>query len=310
MISPAAAWKAAKPLSSDTVSEEADFEERLVIISGLSGAGKSVVLHALEDLSFYCIDNLPIVLLDKLFEYIDTHDAKIGKRIAIGVDARSLLTGLGDVADYISRLKKQGRAAEIIFLQADNDVLKRRFSETRRKHPLSSAELSLADAIRQERELLATLSELSDLHIDTSHTLAHGLREIISARVAGRDPGALSMQFLSFGFKHGAPNDADFVFDVRCLPNPYWERDLRHYSGKDKPVVEFLCDEEPVIRMLDQLIHFFQSFVPMFEAEGRSYLTIAIGCTGGHHRSVYMAERLARHFIDEGRHVLIRHRGL
>jgi len=292
------------------VSDEADIDSRLVIISGLSGAGKSVVLNMLEDLGFYCIDNLPIVLLDKLFQYMDSNEAKIPRRIAIGIDARSLLTELNDLPDYISELKKQRLSAEIIFLDADNDVLTKRFSETRRKHPLSSDQLSLDDAINEERKLLATLFDLSDLHIDTSHTLVHGLRETVSGRIAKREAGSLSMQFLSFGFKHGAPNDADFVFDVRCLPNPHWERHLRQYTGRDKPVIDFLSDKAPVIQMTEQLIDFFQAWVPMFEAERRSYLTIAIGCTGGRHRSVYIVEQLARHFMDKKKNVLIRHSAL
>jgi len=268
-----------KRLLSGKMSDETG-DSRLIIISGLSGAGKSVVLNALEDLGFYCIDNLPIVLLDKLFQYIDSNETKIPKQIATGIEVRSLLTGLSDLPDYISELKKQRVSAEIIFLDADNNVLTKRFSETRRKHPLSSDQLSLADAINEERELLAALFDLSDLHIDTSHTAVQGLREIVTRRIARREAGSLSMQFLSFGFKHGAPNDADFVLDVRCLPNPHWERSLRQYTGKDKPVIEFLSDKAPVRKMIEQLIAFFQSWIPLFESENRSYLTIAIGCTG------------------------------
>lgn len=279
---------------------------RLIFVSGLSGAGKSVVLHTLEDLDFYCIDNFPIGLLDKLHEQIDQYP----KQIAIGINVRNQEHRVSELAISINRFRHGKIAAELIFLEADNDVLTKRFSETRRKHPFSSARDSLHDAIENEQELLNPLADIADLKIDTSHTTVHDLRKLIHDRVSGRASGALSIQLISFGFKHGAPRDADFLFDVRCLPNPYWVKDLRGFSGNDKPIIDYLEQQPMARKMTDQLTAFLIEWIPQFEAENRSYLTIAIGCTGGRHRSVYIINRLAESIKLSGRQVIVRHRDL
>lgn len=279
---------------------------RLIFISGLSGAGKSVVLHTLEDLGFYCIDNLPISLMDRLTEQIESLPA----HIAIGIDSRNLAGELSGFPDVINRLKRRGINCEVIFLDASNEVLTKRFSETRRKHPLSSGQASLDDAIKKDRGILSSLSEIADIRVDTSHTNVHDLRKLIFDRIDPKKPGILSIQLVSFGYKHGTPRDADFIFDVRCLPNPYWEKTLRQFSGKDEAVIEFL-DKQPLAgHMIDHIHSFLQEWVPYFEAEQRSYLTIAVGCTGGRHRSVYIIDRLAEKLGPTQRNILVRHRDL
>jgi len=281
-------------------------KNRVIFVSGLSGAGKSVVLHTLEDLNFYCIDNFPIGLLDSLSDQLHQYP----KLIAIGINARNQETKISSLKKIINQFKKNNIEAELIYLEADNDILTKRYSETRRKHPFSSEDMPLHDAIKNEHKLLAPLVEAADLKIDTSHTTVHDLRKLISQRVVGRSFNDLSIQLISFGYKHGTPRDADFVFDVRCLPNPYWEKNLRNYSGKDNDVIEFLQSQPLVSKMADQLISFLSEWLIQFEAEGRSYLTIAIGCTGGRHRSVYLIDRLAGNIAASGRQVIIRHRDL
>lgn len=284
----------------------ANNRHRLIFVSGLSGAGKSVVMHTLEDLDFYCIDNFPIGLLDRLHEQIDQYP----KKIAIGINVRNQEHKLAELTASIDRFRHGRIAAELIFLEADNDVLTKRYSETRRKHPFSSAHESLHDAIENEQKLLNSLADIADLKIDTSHTNVHDLRKLIHERVAGRPSGSLSIQLISFGFKHGVPRDADFLFDVRCLPNPYWVTDLRGYSGNDQQIIDYLEQQPMVNKMTDQLIELLAEWIPMFEAENRSYLTIAVGCTGGRHRSVYIINRLAESIRATGRQVIIRHRDL
>jgi RNase adapter protein RapZ len=281
-------------------------KRRLIFVSGLSGAGKSVVLHTLEDLDFYCIDNFPIGLLDRLSEQINQYP----KLIAIGINARSQEDRIPELAETISSFRHSNVSAELIFLEADNDVLTKRYSETRRKHPFSTSQNSLHNAIENEQGLLNPLADIADLKIDTSHTTVHDLRKIIHERVAGRKSAALSIQLISFGYKHGAPRDADFIFDVRCLPNPYWINDLRAFSGKDQPVMDYLEDQPLVQRMTEQLSTFLTEWMPRFEDENRSYLTIAIGCTGGRHRSVYIVGKLADTILATGRQVIVRHRDL
>jgi len=284
--------------------------QRLIIVSGMSGAGKSVVLNTLEDLDFYCIDNLPVSLLVHLSKLVINDRNKMPPQLAVGIDARNPVDSLSTLPDSIARLRQEGIATELVFMEAGDDELTKRYSETRRKHPLSSDDISLIDAIANEREILSGLSDIADLRIDTSHTVVHGLRAIVRDRIAMRAAAELSILFLSFGFKHGIPREADFVFDVRCLPNPHWDKNLRRYTGKDQPVIEFLKDQPMVIDMLKQMKVFFEQWIPKFEAENRSYLCVAIGCTGGHHRSVFLIEQLAAHFIDRGKTVLIRHRDL
>lgn len=279
---------------------------RLIFVSGLSGAGKSVVLHTLEDLNYYCIDNLPIKLMDKLADELEL----LPEDIAIGIDARNISRDLTSLPQGINDISAQGVKTELIFLDASEDVLTKRFSETRRKHPLSSQAVSLDEAIKSERRILSALSEMADLRIDTSHTTVHDLRSLIRERITERAYDTLSLQLMSFGYKSGTPRDADFVFDVRCLPNPYWDNTLRPYSGREKPIMDFLGRQPLVTRMQEQLSSFLKDWIPVFESENRSYLTIAIGCTGGRHRSVYIVDRLAEDMHADDRQVIIRHRDL
>ncbi|MEX2524525.1 MAG: RNase adapter RapZ [Gammaproteobacteria bacterium] len=279
---------------------------RVIFVSGLSGAGKSVVLHTLEDLNYYCIDNLPISLMDKLAGEID----RLPENIAIGIDARNIKRELTDLPDSIKAIREHGVATELIFLDASEDVLTKRFSETRRKHPLSSDNIPLYEAITKEREILSSLSETADLRIDTSHNTVHDLRNLIRERITDRAVDTLSIQVMSFGYKFGTPRDADFIFDVRCLPNPYWDNTLRPYSGREQPVIDFLEQQAGVLRMREQLTSFLTEWIPAFENENRSYLTVAIGCTGGRHRSVYLADRLTGDLRAGGRPIILRHRDI
>ncbi len=279
---------------------------RVIFVSGLSGAGKSVVLHTLEDLNYYCIDNLPVSLIDKLADEID----RLPENIAIGIDARNIKAELTSLPDSIQAIRDQGVTTELIFLDASEDVLTKRFSETRRKHPLSSSNVPLYEAIKKERQILSSLSETADLRIDTSHNTVHDLRNLIRERITDRAVDTLSIQIMSFGYKFGTPRDADFIFDIRCLPNPYWDNTLRPYSGRERPVMDFLEQQSGVLRMREQLTSFLTEWIPAFEKENRSYLTIAIGCTGGRHRSVYMADRLADDLRADGRRIILRHRDL
>lgn len=285
-------------------------KRRILIISGMAGAGKSLVLNTLEDLDFYCIDNLPLSLFNQLTHLLADPSNNFPQKVAIGIDARSPGEEIAALPDSIALLREMGVNVEVLFLEASKDVLTTRFSETRRKHPLSSSSVSLSDAIDKERSILSFLSDMANLSLDTSHTAVHELRDIIRDRIAHKPLELLSIQFLSFGYKHGIPHDADFIFDVRCLPNPHWEKNLRKYSGKDKNVIDFLKEKPKVVQMLDQIKAFLENWVPEFEAENRSYLCIAIGCTGGRHRSVFLAEELARHFENLGKHTVLRHRDM
>lgn len=285
-------------------------ERRLIIVSGLSGAGKTVVLNTLEDLSYYTIDNLPTSLLNILIKQFSEEDNKLAKQIAIGIDARNNLDDLSFLPKTVMSLIEQHISTELIFIEANDDVLTKRFSETRRKHPLSSDAVSLSDAIKQERHAISALSETADLRIDTSHMQLHELREIVRERIARREIATLSLQIMSFGYKNGIPKDSDFVFDLRCLPNPYWKKNLRQYTGKDQPIIDFLSKQNIVEQMLKDLRVFLDRWIPEFEADNRSYLSIAFGCTGGHHRSVFMAEQLATEFKESGKQVILRHRDI
>ena len=284
-------------------------QAKLVMVSGLSGSGKSIALNALEDSGYNCIDNLPVSLFQALTRDI-RNNATPSHLTAIGIDARAPCHELDRVPELIQELRSDGIDCEIIFLEADNDILIQRFSETRRRHPLTDDRHDLESAIEQERRLLRPLADASDLTIDTSRTTLHQLREIIRQRVAQRPTGELSVMLQSFGFKHGMPRNANFVFDVRCLPNPHWHPELRLLTGKDQAVALFLEQSEAVDRMRHDLNEFIQRWIPCFEAEGRSYLSIAIGCTGGQHRSVYLVERLLEALRKQGRRVLCSHREL
>lgn len=285
-------------------------QRRLVIISGLSGAGKTIALNTLEDLGFYCIDNLPVSLLQEFAVQIKHNVIKDTPGIAIGIDARSPAPAIAHLPVVITELKKEGLRTELVFIEANDEILTRRYSETRRKHPLSSRSVSLTAAIIKERRIMGELCELADTRIDTSYTLMHELRELVRKRIARHPLASLSVQFTSFGYKHGIPRDADFVFDARCLPNPYWKKNLRGLTGRDKAVIKFLAGQTQVGRMIKHIRSFLSSWIPQFEADNRSYLSIAVGCTGGHHRSVYIVERLSEYFRKEGKHVIISHRDI
>lgn len=283
---------------------------RVVLITGLSGSGKSIALHVLEDVGYYCIDNLPASLFETLVRDITEKPGKARGRTAIGIDARSPGSELSQLPWLIERLRNHGVDCEVVFLDADDGILLQRFSETRRRHPLTDEGRTLEKAIKLEREMLEPLLDLTRLKIDTTRTTLHELREIIRARVAERDSGEMSVMLLSFGFKHGVPRNADFVFDARCLPNPHWHNDLRPHTGRDKPVADFLGADLQVCGMLSHISDFLARWIPCFEHEGRSYLTIAIGCTGGQHRSVYLVEQLKAFFTSQGRQVVCSHREL
>ena len=278
---------------------------KLVIVSGLSGSGKSIALKVLEDLEYYCIDNLPINMLEALTKEILTAKHEY---VAIGIDARNVTAELENFPKQIQQLQKSEIDCEIFFLEASDPALIKRFSETRRRHPLSNQETPLNEAIIQERFLLEPISSKADLRVDTSATNVHQLRDLIKARVKQADNQSISIMFESFGFKHGVPVNADFVFDVRCLPNPHWVSELRNLTGLDGAVIQYLDGFEEVDEMLNDILNFVDKWLPKFEADNRSYITIAIGCTGGQHRSVYLVNKLAKMIKNKHNNVLSRHR--
>jgi UPF0042 nucleotide-binding protein len=285
----------------------------LVIVSGLSGAGKSVALRTLEDVGFVCIDNLPLFLLrDLALGLKETRPAGGDGRsgTAIGIDARSGADRLEKVPEVIAELEAQQIRVRVLFLDADTPTLVTRFSETRRKHPLTGVERALAEAIELERELLEPLRGIASTEIDTSYTNVHELRELVRGSLDNKVPAKAPVLLQSFGFKNGLPNSADFIFDVRCLPNPHWQPSLRPLTGRDEAVADFLEESPEARQMRADLIQFLERWIPRLESDGRSYLTIGIGCTGGRHRSVYMVEALRQHFDNCGRQLLVRHREL
>ncbi len=283
---------------------------RLLIVSGLSGSGKSVALHMLEDLDFYCIDNIPAALLKPLISHTVRTPEPAYEHIAVGLDARNRPAEIATVPMLVQELRRSGIACEVLFLHADDDALLNRYGETRRKHPLASDGVSLREAIDAERRLLEPVTDAADLVIDTTRMSVHELRELIRKRVEQRSEGKLSILFESFGFKHGIPGDADFVFDARTVPNPYWEPALRRLTGRDPEVVRFLESHPEVGTLVDEIAQFVERRIPDYQRNNRSYLTVAIGCTGGQHRSVYIAEQLAERFARRFRHVIARHNAL
>ena len=283
---------------------------RLIIVSGLSGAGKSVALHMLEDLGYYCIDNIPAALLKPFISHTVRGSEKIYERTAIGLDARNTDAEIASVPTLVDELERSGIDCEVLFLVANDDELLRRFAETRRAHPLSRQGESLREAIATEHRLLEPVLNRADLVIDTSRMGVHGLRDLIYRRLDPRSKDRLSILVESFGFKHGIPGDADFVFDARSLPNPYWESALRPLTGRDAPVVRFLEAQPGVLGFIDDVEKFMQARIPEYRASARRYLTVAIGCTGGQHRSVYIAEQLAARFARSYPEVRVRHSGL
>ena len=282
----------------------------LIIISGLSGSGKSVALHALEDMDFYCIDNLPVSLLEAFATEISGQVQNSGNNVAVGIDARNHPDQLVNFPDIIDDLKSKGIHCRILFLQADDATLLKRFSETRRKHPLSGPETPLADAIDLERQLLTPIAANADMFIDTGRTNVHQLRDLVMEVHSKSDPGGFSLLLRSFGYKHGIPADSDFVFDARCLPNPYWQPSLRSQTGRDKGVIDYLDGEAIAEQYYRQLQQFLSDWIPRFKVDNRSYLSIAIGCTGGQHRSVYLVEKLAQNLDGQLGEIVKRHREL
>lgn len=272
---------------------------RLVIISGLSGSGKSVALHALEDLGFYCIDNIPTTLLRSFVDELLLRRDPAFENVGVGLDARNRRRNdIAEIPTLVKQLRANSVACEVVFLETNDKVLLSRFSETRRKHPLTDESTSLGEAIKKEREMLGPVIDTAELVIDTTDMNVAQLRQQISERVAPRAPGKLSIVIESFGYKHGLPANADFVFDVRCLPNPYWEPKLRPLTGNDAPVKSFL-DAQPLVQeMIAAIAGFLEEWIPRYQDFQRSYLTVAIGCTGGMHRSVYVAEAIAKR-LDE-----------
>lgn len=280
---------------------------RLIVISGLSGSGKSVALRMLEDLDYYCVDNIPPGLLPEFISHtVRSNDAQYSLT-AIGIDARNSAADIQRVPLQIAELKRSGVDCEVIYLRAETESLLKRYSETRRRHPLSRGGLGLAEAIAEEQRLLEPMAASADLVIDTTRTSVHDLRELIRQRVGVHTDGHMSILFESFAFKHGIPSDADFVFDARSLPNPFWEPGLADFTGLDQPVAEYLGKHAQVQNMITDLCNFLDRWIPEFVLTNRSYLTIAIGCTGGQHRSVYLVEQLVRHFRKKYPQVLARH---
>jgi UPF0042 nucleotide-binding protein len=283
---------------------------RLIIVSGLSGSGKSVALHQLEDIDFYCVDNIPAALLKPFISHTIRGTDEVYPRTAVGLDARNRPNEIDTIPALVGELRRSGIGCEVLYLHASDEVLLKRYAETRRKHPLVSADVSLREAIASERKLLEPIVAAADLTIDTSAMGVHALRELIRERIDRRTDGRLALMFESFGYKHGIPGDADFVFDVRSLPNPYWQPALRHLNGRDAAVVAYLKTHDSVRSMIAALTEFLAVRIAEFAEGNRSYLTIAIGCTGGQHRSVYIAEELARHFRSIYPQVLTRHDSL
>ena len=282
---------------------------KLLIISGRSGSGKSTALNMLEDHGYYCIDNLPASLLPAFIARISSETTAL-PMVAVSIDARNIPDDLKKVPRILQDIKKTVVNTEVIFLDANGPTLIKRFSESRRRHPLTSDTVGLREAINKERELLEPLATLAGLSIDTSTMSVHQLRELVRARIVDKKTSSLSVMFESFGFKNGVPIDADFVFDVRCLPNPFWNPELKPFTGLDQPVADYLGNQPEVIEMLSDIQQFLGRWLPRFEASNRSYMTIAIGCTGGQHRSVYLCEQLRQGFDGKIMNLQVLHREL
>jgi RNase adapter protein RapZ len=278
----------------------------MFIISGRSGSGKTIAIRALEDHGFYCIDNIPISLLPELVDKT-TIDSN---QLAIGIDARNLAMEIEHFQDIYDKLSETTLNPTIVYLDADDDTLVKRFSETRRKHPLSQNQVTLNEAIQKEKVILEPISKLAHLLINTSRMNQYALRSEIRSKLLHTNKDNLNVTFVSFGFKHGMPRNLDFMFDVRCLPNPYWEESIKHFSGQDLPVIEYLEEQADVQEYFWQLKSFLHTWLPRFQSGTRSYVTIGIGCTGGRHRSVFITERLADHFSNLFADTQVRHRDM
>lgn len=284
-------------------------QPQLLIITGLSGSGKTVALRSLEDLGYYCVDNLPAALLPQFAQEIRSSEPAFNRKVAVGIDVRNRHQDLMQFEKLVLDIRSRGFICEIFYLQAEEQVLIRRFSESRRPHPLKTPGSSLEAAFKEERSRLEGLANNASLFIDTTSSNVHQLRRMLWQRL-GSVSGGLSILLESFAFKAGVPVDVDFVFDVRCLPNPHWEDELRSLTGKDKTVQDFLADQEMTGEMITEIEQFLALQIPRFSKQQRAYLTIGIGCTGGKHRSVYMAETLAKLLRHHCPEVLVHHREL
>jgi UPF0042 nucleotide-binding protein len=283
---------------------------RIIVLSGLSGSGKSVALHMLEDLGFYCIDNIPAALLKPFISHAVRSPESTYERAAVGLDARNTAAEIATVPRLIDELRRSGIGCEVIFLTATDEELLRRFAETRRKHPMSRRDVDLRAAMALERQLLEPIVYAADVVIDTSRMGVHALRALIRQRLEAPSAGGLAITFESFGFKSGIPGGADFVFDARSLPNPYWEPSLRQLTGRDAAVIRFLEGQTDVATLIGDISRFIRARIPEYRASNRGYLTVAVGCTGGQHRSVYIVDRLTEEFSREFPHVSGRHTGM
>jgi UPF0042 nucleotide-binding protein len=283
---------------------------KLLIVSGLSGSGKSIALNTLEDCGYYCIDNLPISLLEDFIDNVMLKDSETYRKTAIGIDARNRSEKLAEFPNSLELIRSKGIDCEVIYMEADESIILKRYSETRRRHPLTTPDRPLREALDIERDLLRPVAIRADIVIDTSYTHYHKLREFLKNRLGEQGSTALSFLFQSFGFKYGIPLDADFVFDARSLPNPYWAPELRGLTGKDPAVIDFLKNDDTVNDFLHDISDFIGRWAPRFESDNRSYLTIAVGCTGGQHRSVFLVDALSQHFQKITPNVIVRHREL
>ncbi|MBT3205147.1 MAG: RNase adapter RapZ [Gammaproteobacteria bacterium] len=281
---------------------------KLVIVSGLSGSGKTIALHTLEDAGYFCVDNLPVCLLSDFVHSMKKNKPALYDLISVAIDARCNIQDIAHFESIITEIKGLDVEVEILFLTSKVEKLLTRFNETRRRHPLSRKGLPLVEAIHLERSVLKNISSNADLTIDTSDLNVHELRNIINNRILQEDSETMAILVQSFGFKHGLPADTDFMFDVRCLPNPHWEGHLRPFSGKDTPVIEYLESFPAVANMEKSILDFMQQWIPCFEKEGRSYMTLSIGCTGGQHRSVYLAQKISAELKKTRSNVSLRHR--
>ena len=283
---------------------------KLVIVSGLSGSGKSIALDTLEDCGYYCIDNLPVALLQDFIDHVMLVDKGTYHKTAIGIDARNQTDKWVNFPENLKMIRAKGIDCEVVYMQADEAIILKRYSETRRRHPLTTAQRPLREALEIEQEMLRPVALHADIVIDTSYTHYHQLRDLLKNRLGEKGKSNLTMLFQSFGFKYGIPVDADFVFDARSLPNPYWVQELRGFTGKDQPVIDFLQREAVVNDFFQDISQFIERWAPRFESDNRSYLTIAVGCTGGQHRSVFLVETLGKHFQGKFPNVMVRHREL
>lgn len=295
---------------SATTAHASGSDASLIVVSGMSGSGKSIALHTFEDLDYYCVDNLPAELLP---EFVRGATAKndMPSKLAVGIDVRNRQTDLSKLPEWLSQVGALGHDPKLVFFDANDEVLLKRFAETRRRHPLSHRGLALADAIALERELLKPLRALADVVIDTSDTNVHQMRRRVITDLGLSNDQSVSLLFESFAYRKGVPADADFVFDARSLPNPHWDARLRPLSGRDREIRDYLDAQPQVAEYVSQLTAFLDTWLPRMQADTRSYITVAFGCTGGRHRSVYLAETFAAHARDHGwRDVATYHREL